>query len=98
MNFRDPGFSFREPGLSLKDRVKSFVTLCFTNNQDQFDDSGLAEDIDMLVDEVRFQALAAPLNTKSDTGEPAKSLLLIHQPRKNYPALRHGSTPTAPKP
>ena len=67
MNFRDPGLSFREPGLSFKDRVKSFVTLCFTNNQDQFDDSGLAEDIDMLVDEVRYQALAAPLNTNSDS-------------------------------
>ena len=39
----------------VKDRVKSFVKLRFTNNQNQFDDSGLAED--MLVDEVRFQAL-----------------------------------------
>ena len=67
----------------VKDRVKSFVKLRFTKNQNQFDDSGLAEDIDMLVKEVRFQALAAPLNTKSDS-ERARKILATQVKRGKY--------------
>ena len=60
MSFRDPGFSYKELGFSLKVREKSFLKLRSTNNQNLFDGSGAAEGIDMMVDDVRLQALAAP--------------------------------------
>ena len=67
----------------IKNGVKSFVKLRFTNNQNQFDESGLAEDIDKLADEVRMQALVAPLKSKSDT-ERARKILATQVRKGKY--------------